>query len=152
MEVSLMTVLINLEVINLRYARLTKDQLQTLFIAIGEGSNLKGLELWNNNLSNMEVSLMTVLINLEDVNLSATSLTRDQLQTLFIAIWEGTKLKNLDLSVNKNVASIHKFSIHPTMSIHPLLQQPCINAAYVHLFMYYNFRSNTELKHCFGDQ
>ena len=50
MEVSLMTVLINLEVINLRYARLTKDQLQTLFIAIGEGSNLKGLELWNNNL------------------------------------------------------------------------------------------------------
>ena len=41
---------------------------------------------------------MTVLTKLGVVNLGHTKLTRDQQQTLFSSIGEGTKLKDLNLS------------------------------------------------------
>jgi len=79
--------------------KLTNDQLQALFTAMCQNSQLKKLDLDGNNLSSVEPELFGRAVNrLEDVNLGGTSLTNLQKMAIFTSMSLNSQLKKLDLT------------------------------------------------------
>merc|ERR1719186_2326897 len=90
-----------LEKVDLGSSSLTAPQVQQLFAQINQGTQLKVLSLYDNNLSAVEKGLLGKAVSgLEEVHLQGSSITAPQVQELFSQMTQGTKMKVLDLSDN----------------------------------------------------
>jgi len=93
--------LTRLEDVNLNSAHITYTQIQALFTAMSQNSQLKKLELERCHLSFLEQELFAnSLTRLEDVNLNCARSTYNQIQALFTAMSQNSQLKKLGLGCN----------------------------------------------------
>jgi len=99
-------VVARLEDVNLKNTNLTNEQIQALFTALSQKSQLKTLDLVSNNLSSLEPALFaSVVTSFKEVNLTYTSITNDQVKELFTAMCQNSQLKKLHLRYS-NVTSV----------------------------------------------
>ena len=100
----LVIVVSNLEEVEISETQLTVQQLEAIITAIGAGDCLvKRLDISRNNLSTVCHSLLaSALKMIEEVNLSGTDLTVQQMEAIMTAIVDGDCLvKSLTVSSNK---------------------------------------------------
>ena len=103
------TVVGNLEAVEISQTQLTVQQLEAIITAIGAGDCLvKRLDISRNNLSTVCHSLLASAVNMiEEVNLSATQLTVQQMEAIMTAIVDGDCLvTSLDIS-GKNLSTVN---------------------------------------------
>ena len=88
-----------LEEVSIRNCQLTKEQVIALFLAISTGGQLLNLDISFNNLSSVEPYFLARGVNmLEQVTLTRTSLTADQINAIFrVFLEEETKLEILSV-------------------------------------------------------
>jgi len=87
---------VKLEEVNLCYTQLRTEQITSFLTTIAqEDTKLKKLNLWGNNLSDVEPELLTrAAVKLEEVHLGSTQLRTDQITSILTTIaLENTKLK-----------------------------------------------------------
>ena len=90
-----------LEVVQLEKTSLTSEQLETVLTAVPENSNLKTLNLSENNLSLVNVTLLLKAISqLKELSLANARLTTHQAEAVLTAIAEDSNLTMLDISGN----------------------------------------------------
>ena len=97
-----------IEDVNISSTILTSRQVQVLFSTLAQGSVLKGLDMSNcTNLGHVEPQLLARAVSrLEYVNISATDLTNEQVQTIFLTLAEGSELKVLNMNNCTNLSNI----------------------------------------------
>ena len=103
------TVVGNLEAVEISQTQLTVQQLEAIITAIGAGDCLvKRLDISGNNLSTVCHSLLASAVNMiEEVNLSGTDLTVQQMEAIMTAIVDGDCLvTSLDISGN-NLSTVN---------------------------------------------
>ena len=76
----------NVSYADLTDTSLTGDQLQNLFTAMNEGTELEHLDLYGNDMSGVEPSLLVELAQVEEVTICDTNLNKNQIETLFTAV------------------------------------------------------------------
>ena len=85
-----------LEEVTLWEARLTQDQVQSLFTAMSRNMQIKKLDITGSNVSSVKPQdLETVLNGLDEVTLDGTGITRDQAKAFFSGMSQNTQLKKL---------------------------------------------------------
>lgn len=95
----LATALSKLEEVRIENTYLRPMQTEALFKKLFKKSRLQRLDINNNNLSEINEEVFAVTINkVEEVNISHTMLSREQLKELFKKMIEKTKLKILKLN------------------------------------------------------
>lgn len=90
----------------------TMDQVKALFISLGPASKVMELDVRDCDLSPVDSQLLTPLCNMLTLDLSHTNLNTAQLNTLFTAIGNGTRLVSLDVSRN-DVSSVDPSLLRP---------------------------------------
>jgi len=89
---------IKLEELDLSSTQLNSQQTQAIFTAMGDDSNLRILDLWDNDLSSVEPKqLANSVIKLKELDLSNTDLNSQQMKAIFTAIGDDSNLKKLSL-------------------------------------------------------
>ena len=89
----------HLETLNIMSTALTPQQTNSIISSIAKDSQVKSLNMSFNNLSLVNVSLLTRAVNRqESLKMRETSLTTHQTESILATISEGSKLKSLDIS------------------------------------------------------
>ena len=91
-----------LEEASLRNCNVTREQVIALFLAISKGGQLKKLDLSFNNLSSVEPFFLARGVNmLQEVDLTRSSLTSDQIHTIFrVFLEEETRIEKLSMELS----------------------------------------------------
>jgi len=96
----------SLEDVDLGNTDITNVQAQELFIEICQNCSLKKLDLYRNNLSHVDPAVLATAVNrLEDVDLTRTMLSNEQIFSILGQVQEDTKLTTLWLRGNAKVGS-----------------------------------------------
>ena len=96
---NLVSLAAKLEEIDLSETNFSKPE--AIFRAMEGGSSLKRLLISRNNLSSVDAKYLgAAALQLEELNLFATCLTQQQLDSLLTAISKGSKLRKLDIGLN----------------------------------------------------
>ena len=85
-----------LEEVTLWQARLTQDQVQSMFTAMSRNTQIKNLDITRINMSNVKPQVLaTVLNGLDEVTIDRTDITLDQAKAFFSGMSGNTQLKKL---------------------------------------------------------
>ena len=97
----------NLEEINLGSTCLTDEHLVEICSNLQEGTRVKKIGLWRNNVSNVDNKLLArALGQVSEVDLTATRITEEQAMALFASLQNIQKLTKLKMAWNPNLWQI----------------------------------------------
>ena len=103
----------NLEEVNLGSTCLTDEQLVEICSTLKEGkARVKKLGLWRNNVSNVDNELLArALLQVSEVDLTATRLTEEQAMALFASLQNPKKLTKLKIAWNPSLWRIRNTEV-----------------------------------------
>ena len=102
----------NLEEINLGSTCLTTEQLVEICSNLQDGTRVKKISFWRSNISNVDKYLLArALVNVLDVNLTATRLTEQQAMALFSSLRNPNRLIKLKIAWNPSLWRIRNTEI-----------------------------------------
>ena len=94
-------VVTNLDTLNLKYTKLTQQQIASVITSASKGSKLKKLNISENDLSGVDPGLLAkAVVNLETLDIGNTKLTQQQAAVIFSGVCEGSRLNVLNISDN----------------------------------------------------